>query len=102
MVKAEAKYTKVYIGLVILTGLMAIVEPIAQSGVTFTWRFLAYFILALLSSGLKVSLPGVTGTMSVSYIFILTGVAELTLGQTIVLGLSSALVQIFWKAKKRD
>ena len=101
MVKQEAKYTKVYIGLVIVTGLMAIIEPIAQSGISFSWRFLAYLVLALLSSVLKVSLPGVTGTMSVSYIFILTGVAELTLGQTIVLGLASALVQIYWKAKKR-
>ncbi len=101
MVKVPAKYTNVYIGLVIATGLMAVVQSIAYSGLSFTWRFAAYFLLALFSSGLKVSLPGVTGTMSVSYIFILTGVAELTEGQTFMLGLTSALVQIYWKAKKR-
>ena len=63
-------------------------------------RFICYFLLALLSSGLKVSLPGVTGTMSVNFLFILMGIAELNLPQTLILGLGAATVQIFWHAKK--
>ena len=67
----------------------------------FSARFIAYLLLALLSSGLKVTLPGVTGTLSVSFLFILAGMVELGPFQTLALGIGSALVQIYWRAKKR-
>jgi len=63
--------------------------------------FLCYLALALLSSGFKVKLPGVTTTMSVSFLFILMSILELGLQQTMLLGLGSALVQIYWNARKR-
>src|SRR2546430_6221685 len=44
-------------------------------------RYLCYLALALLASGMKVNLPGVHGTMSVIFLFILIGVRELTLAQ---------------------
>jgi hypothetical protein len=50
---------------------------------------------------LKVTLPGVTGTLSVSFLFILSGIVELGPLQTTVLGTGSAVVQIYWHAKKR-
>ena len=64
-------------------------------------RFFGYLLLALLSSGLKVRLPGVTGTLSVSFLFILASMIELNPMQTMVLSIGSALVQIYWHATKR-
>ncbi len=49
-------------------------------------RYLCYLALALLASGMKVNLPGVHGTMSVIFLFILIGVRELTLAQTLLMG----------------
>ena len=99
--KPSPLYVRVYIGLVILTGLVSAIESVERPYGPFKARFLCYLILALVSSGLKVSLPGVTGTMSVGFLFILVGVAELTPVQAMILGLGSAVVQIFWHAKKR-
>ncbi|HTW66414.1 MAG TPA: HD domain-containing phosphohydrolase [Bryobacteraceae bacterium] len=92
---------RTFIGLVACIGLVAVLGPLAAPGPVWSTRFVCYFVLALLSSGLKVSLPGVTGTLSVSFLFILAGMAELGPLQTMAIGIGSALVQIFWGAKKR-
>src|SRR5271168_4174601 len=92
---------RIFIGLVLVTGLASIVQASAADAMTDPGRFLCYLTLALVSSGLKVKLPGVTGTMSVFFLFILLGVAELNILQTMILGVSAALVQCFWGAKVR-
>jgi diguanylate cyclase (GGDEF)-like protein/putative nucleotidyltransferase with HDIG domain len=58
-------------------------------------KFLAYVLTAVLASRLKVRLPGVRGTMSVNFLFILVGIAELGFAETLVLGCSAILVQCF-------
>ena len=92
---------RTFTGLVAFIGLIAVLRPLAVSDEVWSTRFLCYFLLALLSSGLKVSLPGVTGTLSVSFLFILASMAELGPLQTMAIGIGSALVQIYWGAKKR-
>jgi len=93
---------RTFIGLVTLAGLLAVLRPLAAAADEgFSTRFACYLLLAMLSSGLKVSLPGVTGTLSVSFLFILAGMTELGPLQTLAIGIGSALVQIYWNAKKR-
>ncbi len=97
----SSRRTRVFINLVTLIGLMAACRLLAQPLDGFSPRFICFMTLALVSSGLKVTLPGVTGTMSVSFLFILTGLSELGLPYALVLGLGSTLVQIYWHARKR-
>ena len=47
-------------------------------------RFIIYFTLALIASTLKVRLPRITGTYSVSFLFTLVGIVEFTLPETLV------------------
>ena len=56
-------------------------------------KFCAYLLTAMLASRLKVELPEITGTISVNFLFILIGIAELTFSETLVLGCSAILVQ---------
>jgi diguanylate cyclase (GGDEF)-like protein/putative nucleotidyltransferase with HDIG domain len=91
---------RVLINLVTLIGLLATFRLLAHP-FDLSPRFLCYLALALISSGLKVTLPGLTGTMSVSFLFILTSLLELGLPFALVVGLGSALVQIYWHANKR-
>jgi diguanylate cyclase (GGDEF)-like protein/putative nucleotidyltransferase with HDIG domain len=99
--KGSSLSKRVFINLVTFIGLMTACRLVAQPIGVPSPRFLCYLALALISSGLKVTLPGVTGTMSVSFLFILTGLTELGLPYALMLGLSSALVQIYWHAKRR-
>ena len=92
---------RTFLALVTVIGLLAVLRPLGQAPDNWSARFACYLLLALLSSGLKVSLPNVTGTLSVSFLFILAGMAELGPFETMAIGLGSALVQIFWGAKRR-
>jgi len=53
------------------------------------------------SSGLKVQIPGLDGTMSVNFLFILLGVLELSLPQTLLIGCTATLVQCLWQARQK-
>src|SRR5579863_1684352 len=56
---------------------------------------------ALVTSALKVSLPGIKGTLSVAYIFVLFSLTQFTFPEAVLLGISTALVQCLWKPKHR-
>jgi hypothetical protein len=64
-------------------------------------RFICYLAVAILASSLKVQLPGIDGTMSVNFLFILLGVMELSLPETLVIGCTATLVQSVWNARNR-
>ena len=64
-------------------------------------RYFAYLFLACLASTLKIKLPKLRGTMSVNFLFVLIGIAELTAVESVTLGCLAALIQSFWKPRNR-
>ncbi len=64
-------------------------------------KFVCYLLVALLASSLKIKLPGINGTMSVNFLFILLGVLELSFAETLVIGFAAVLVQCYWKSSRR-
>jgi diguanylate cyclase (GGDEF)-like protein/putative nucleotidyltransferase with HDIG domain len=65
-------------------------------------KFVCYFLIAILASTMKVKLPGMDSTMSVHFLFVLLGILELSLPETLVIGCAAALVQSVWKNKRRS
>jgi hypothetical protein len=57
------------------------------------FQFLTLFLLALLTSRLKVKLPGLTGNMSVNLPFLFLAIAQLSLLEAAVIAFASTLVQ---------
>src|SRR5437016_5751855 len=90
---------RVYIAITLLAGLLSLSLGLFHGQWTEPSRYVCYLALALLASGMKVSLPGVHGTMSVVFVFILVGVRELTLAQTLLMGVLGTAVQCYWKPK---
>src|SRR5882672_5991345 len=64
-------------------------------------KFICYLIAALLASPLKVSLPGIEGTLSVNFLFTLLGILELSLPETLLIGLVSTLAQFYWRPARQ-
>jgi len=62
-------------------------------------RFACYLVIAMLGSTMKVKLPGMDSTMSVHFLFVLLGVLELSLAETLVVGCAAALAQSVWKQR---
>jgi len=50
-------------------------------------------LAALLASSLKVTLPGIDGTLSVNFLFTLLGILELGLPETLLIVLACVLVR---------
>src|SRR5271156_2778829 len=93
--------TSAYIGLVIATG-----ATILGAGLwdwhTQDWsRFLFYCAMALIASGMKVTLPAVSGTMSMNFLFVLVGISELSRSETLITGCLGMVLQCVFHVKSR-
>ena len=64
-------------------------------------KFVCYLIAALLASSLKVTLPGIQGTLSVNFLFTLLGILELSLPETLLIVLACTLGQAYWRPAKQ-
>ena len=83
----------------VLTGLSVIGMTLSQWQSEDLYRFGFYLILSALAAGLKVNLPGIRGTMSVCFLFVFIGIADLSASETLVIGCVGTLVQCLWKSK---
>lgn len=88
-----SKQARVFLYAVCLTGLATIVYGGMVWKIEAPWKFVAYLFTAMLASRLKVELPEITGTISVNFLFILIGIAELSFSETLILGCAAILVQ---------
>jgi diguanylate cyclase (GGDEF)-like protein/putative nucleotidyltransferase with HDIG domain len=93
--------TRVFIGGTALIGAWLLFSSLSHWPPVAWARFLSYLAVAIIASGMKVQLPGIDGTMSVNFLFILLGVMELSLPETLVIGCSATLVQSLWQARDR-
>src|SRR6195256_853651 len=64
-------------------------------------KFACYLGAALLASSLKVSLPSIEGTLSVNFLFTLLGILEMSLPETLLIGLAATLAQFYWRPARR-
>jgi diguanylate cyclase (GGDEF)-like protein/putative nucleotidyltransferase with HDIG domain len=87
---------RLFIGLVIIAGTATLVYGGIHQSSRNIAAFICYMGIAILSSRLKVSLPGITGTLSVNFLFILIGVLELSFTETLILGAVAMLAQCIY------
>jgi len=66
-----------------------------------TTRFICYFLIVTLASGFKVHLPGITGTMSVNFFFVLICISTLSLPETLAIACTGTILQCVWRSKSR-
>ncbi len=87
---------KIYITLVILVGWANLAHVIPHWHPVGLAGFAIYLLTTLFAGGLKLRLPGVTGTISVGFCFVLIGIVSLSLPEVLLTGCLAVLVQCFW------
>lgn len=95
-----SRRAKAFIGVTIATGFLFFGYALSQWQSADLARFFSYLAVAILVSGLKVCLPGIDGTMSVNFLFILLGIMELSLPETMLIGCGACLMQCVWNTRK--
>ena len=84
---------RVFIGATTALGMFALAQSLWHWQSVDLTRFCCYLLVAVLASSLKIQLPGIDGTMSVNFLFILLSILELNLPETLVLGCTATLAQ---------
>src|SRR5208283_5796241 len=84
---------KLFISLIVMAGTAILAWGAIHQSSKNIAEFICYLGIAVLASRMKVNLPGITGTMSVNFLFVLLGVLELSFSETLILGCVSILVQ---------
>jgi diguanylate cyclase (GGDEF)-like protein/putative nucleotidyltransferase with HDIG domain len=99
--KPLSSSARAFIALTIICGCAVMLMGLYRASWPDLGPFICYFLLAMLASGMKIKLPGVTGTMSVIFLFILIGIHELSIAETLMISLAGTLVQCYWKTRTR-
>lgn len=92
---------KLFVAMTVVSGGALIASCLARPNLAQPDAYLTFSLLALFASALKVRLPGITGTISMNFLFILVAVAVFSFSETVLLAAAAGLVQCFWKAKRR-
>ena len=92
---------RIFLGTVIVFGLATLAQGALTWESSDTARFGCYLAVATAASIMKIWLPSMKGTMSVSFFFTLIGIVELSLPETLAIGFVSTISQYLWKARAR-
>jgi len=95
-----SRKAKSYIAAVLISGLSLLAYELAGFHTGHLARFLVFFGITLGASGLKVRLPSLESSISVHFLFVLAAVAQLSLPEVLVAGVTGAIVQCHWRAQK--
>ena len=84
---------RAFIVLVIGAGMASLLQAAIYQSSRNIAEFICYLGIGVLASRLRVTLPGISGTLSVNFLFILIAVAELSYSEALILGAISMLAQ---------
>jgi diguanylate cyclase (GGDEF)-like protein/putative nucleotidyltransferase with HDIG domain len=91
---------RLYFALIVAAGAAVAAHTVVHWSLVRPLEFLLYLGAAVAASNLKVTLPGVTGTMSVSFIFMLIGISELSFSQAALIGAAGIAAQIVMRTRE--
>jgi diguanylate cyclase (GGDEF)-like protein/putative nucleotidyltransferase with HDIG domain len=86
-----------YIAIITAVGAAALLLEFSRTPWPTPLRFLTYLVAVVIASALKVELPGVNGTLSINLVVNLLAVVELSPGEALLVGCTSAVCQSLWR-----
>jgi hypothetical protein len=91
---------KIYISCVLTAGFGVLALSLPHLAAV-SAEFAIFLALTAVAAALKVRLPHMQGTISVSFVFLLFAVTEYALAQVAVMAVCAAVVQSYWRPRRR-
>jgi hypothetical protein len=91
---------KLYISCVLTAGFTVLAASLPQLA-AISPEFATFLALTAVAAALKVRLPQMEGSISVSFVFLLFAVTEFALAQVAVMAACAAVVQSYWRPARR-
>jgi hypothetical protein len=98
--KLMPRIAKAYIALITCSGTTVLLLAAGSWSSSSLRQFAIYLGLAAVASTLKIRIPGIDGTMSPNFIFLLLGMTFCRFSEVAVISLAAGLVQSLWAAKQ--
>lgn len=95
------KKAQLYQSAILLLGLVVAARQSLSAGGGHQGLFFSYLGLTVLTSLLRLGVPTAAGTISIGFIFILASLAQLSLGQTLTIGISGTIIHYLRDTKAR-
>jgi diguanylate cyclase (GGDEF)-like protein/putative nucleotidyltransferase with HDIG domain len=92
---------KLYIGSFYVAGVACFAHAMAHWSCADPLHYLCHLATALIASGLKVPLPGIQSTLSVSYVFVVASMVEFSYPETAVVACVAMVAQSLWRTRRR-
>src|SRR5438876_6233921 len=92
---------RLFLAIVCLLGLAVLAETASYWRSPDLIKFGAFLAVSLYSAGARVRVPGVSAPLSLSYLFVLLSLVELSAPETILLATCVALMQCYWHPPER-
>jgi hypothetical protein len=94
------RIAKAYITLIIASGATVVLLAASSWSSSNLLQFSIFMGLVVISSTLKMRIPGIEGTMSPNFVFLILGMTALSFSEVMAITLAAALVQSLWVAKQ--
>lgn len=92
---------QLYIAGIVASGLIVLASSLFASGLKVDLYLAATLLLSALISAQKLKIPGINGTVSGGFAFILLSIGKLDAEETVLVALVAALVQSMWKCTRQ-
>ena len=89
----------VYLHCIVGIGIYLFFDGLIQFRSANPQEFFSYLALAILGATLKLRLPRVKANVSISFAFILIGIANFSLGEAVVIAAAATFVQCLWRPR---
>ncbi len=64
-------------------------------------KYAGFLLMAVCCSAMRISVPGMPGTLSLNFVFVLFGLVDLSSSETVVMGTIVTLVQCLWNRQRK-
>ena len=92
---------RLFVAVVLTLGMVAAGLAVAGWTSSGLLTFAIFFVACIATSLLRLTLPGIEGSLSVAYVFLLWGITRMGLGETMLVGTVSTVVQSYWRCKQK-
>ncbi|HUA85219.1 MAG TPA: HD domain-containing phosphohydrolase, partial [Bryobacteraceae bacterium] len=92
---------RAYVAVTSTLGIAVLVLTLANWESPDLFKYGAFLLAAICTSGMRIAVPGITGTMPLTFVFVLLAVLDLSAAETILLGALVTVVQCYWNQPER-
>src|SRR5579871_5707120 len=98
---SEDSGTRRFLVIIAVMGVVALVSNLLRWNSPDVLKYGCFVLIAMISSGMRISVPGARVMLPLTFLFVLLGLVELTPSETVLMAVLAGLAQGCWRGEMR-